>query len=158
MSITSGAAALVRLAHVRTKGGSPGGRALRNVVLMAGVSAAYLAGSRRAAESERAQLERLAELERRLEQLEQASLASSASAGATGEARRLHAVGSEPTVDKTRAASHYEVLATQLACERQIVEIEDRLSAVERIGANRSLRPVWLASSNGTATEFRRRG
>src|SRR5262245_20899535 len=121
MSITSGAAALVRLAQARTRpGGALGGKALRNAVLMAGVPAAYLAGSRRAVavESNRAQHERLAELERRLEQLEQASLASSAAPGSTTEPRRLHAVGSEPTVDKTRAASHYEVLASQLACER----------------------------------------
>jgi hypothetical protein len=162
MSITSGAAALVRLAQARTKDGARGGRALRNAVLMAGVPAAYVAGSRKAAaDSQRAQHERLAELERRLEQLELAALASSASSassGATGEPRRLHAVGTEPTVDKVRAASHYEVLATQLACERQIVEIEDRLAAVERIDGNRAPRPVWLASSNGTATEFRRRG
>jgi hypothetical protein len=60
-------------------------------------------------------------------------------------------------VDKDRAASHYEVLASQLACERQIIELEDRLAAVERPGSPRRPATVWLASANGTTTTGLRR-
>jgi hypothetical protein len=117
-----------------------------------GVPAAYLAGGRRGHATEQAQLERIAELERRIEQLE-----SAAAAAAASEPRHLRAVSGPVPVDKDRAASHYEVLASQLACERQIVELEDRLAVVERTGQRRPA-TVWLASANGaTTTGLRRR-
>ena len=61
-------------------------------------------------------------------------------------------------LDKDRVASHYELLASQLACERQIVELEDRLAAVERTGDRLRPVPVWLASANGVPAGLRRRG
>ena len=157
MSITSGAAALVRLAHLRAgSGGSPAGRALRTVVLVVGLPAAYMAGGRRGDATERAQLERIAELEHRLERLER-SAEDAASATKAREPRHLRAVTNPVPVDKDRVASHYEVLASQLACERQIVEIEGRLAAMERTGDKLRPVPVWLASANGIPATVRRR-
>jgi hypothetical protein len=162
MSITSGAAALVRLAHLRARsGGSPARRALRTAALVVGVRAAYVAGGRRGRAGEDAHLERISELEQRiehLERLERRAKAAATEAGEPREPRHLRAVAATP-VDKDRAASHYEVLASQLACERQIVELEGRVTAVERTG-DRGLRPVpvWLASANGVPAGTRRRG
>jgi hypothetical protein len=166
MSIVSGAAALARVVQVRGKsGGVPVGRVVRNAVLMAGVvPAAYLAGNRRAQIDGQAQLDRIAELEHRLELLEREQVEgvegndADAPGARSGEGRRLRSVGPHDTVkvDKDRVASHYEVLASQLACERQIVELEGRLAAVERTES--AVRPVWLVSANGVPTSFRRRG
>jgi hypothetical protein len=177
MSITSGAAALARLAHRRTRtGGLSAGRTLRGAALVVGASAtAYIAGGRRGHAAERAQLDRIAELERRVAQLE--SAAAKTAAATAPEPRHLRAVTAtaadrldgdkdpdkdgdkegEGVVDKDRAASHYEVLASQLACERQIIELEDRLAAVERTGSPRRTATVWLASANGTTTTGLRR-
>jgi hypothetical protein len=155
MSISSGAAALARLAHRSARsGGSPAGRALKNVAIVVGLPAAYLAGGRRGHAAEQVQLDRIAELELRIERLESAASATAAAA----EPRRLRAVATPVPVDKDRVASHYEVLASQLACERQIVELEDRLAAVERTGDKVRPVPVWLASANGTIAELHRRG
>jgi hypothetical protein len=165
MSITSGAAALVRLARVRARsGGSPAGRALRTAALVIGLPAAYLAGERKGDGDERARLERIAELEQRIERLEQLQreAAKAAAASATKardrEPRHLRAVSDRAPLDKDRVASHYEVLASQLACERQIVELEGRLAAVERTGDRLRPTPVWLASTNGVPAGLRRRG
>jgi hypothetical protein len=169
MSITSGAAALMRLAHLRaTSGGSSAGRAVRTAALVIALPAAYLAGGRRSQSTEqaghagrddRAQLDRIAELERRIEQLERLQRdAAEAQAAKPREPRHLRAVSEPAPLDKDRAAMHYEVLASQLACERQIVEIEDRLAAVERTGDGLRTTPVWLASTNGVPAGLRRRG
>jgi hypothetical protein len=160
MSITSGAAALVRLAHLRARsGGSPAGRAMRTAALVIGLPAAYLAGERKGQSTEQDPLERIAELEQRIEQLErlQRETAAEASATRAREPRHLRAVSNPAPLDKDRVASHYELLASQLACERQIVELEDRLAAVERSGDRLRPVPVWLASANGVPAGLRRR-
>jgi len=160
MSITSGAAALVRLAHLRARSsGSPAGRALRTAALVIGLPAVYLAGERRGQTDEQAQLDRIAELEQRIEHLERLQRdAAEAEAAQAREPRHLRAVNTPVPLDKDRAAWHYEVLASQLACERQIVELEDRLAAVERTGDRLRPTPVWLASTNGVPAGLRRRG
>jgi hypothetical protein len=162
MSITSGAAALVRLAHLRARsGGSPAGRAMRTAALVIGLPAAYLAGERKGPSTEQDPLERIAELEQRIEQLErlqrETAAAAEASATRAREPRHLRAVSNPAPLDKDRVASHYELLASQLACERQIVELEDRLAAVERTGDRLRPVPVWLASANGVPAGLRRR-
>jgi hypothetical protein len=173
MSITSGATGLVRLAHLRaTSGVSPAGRVLRSAALVVGLPAVYAAGGRRARATEQAHLERIAELEQRIEQLERRErdrqraderkrereqAAVGPAAAISREARHLRAVQAPVPIDKHRAASHYEVLASQLACERQIVELEGRLAAVERTGDELRPVPVWLASANGVPAGSRRR-
>jgi len=163
MSITSGAAALVRLAHLRARsGGSPAGRAMRTAALVIGLPVAYLAGERKGQSVEPDPLERIAELEQRIEQLErlqrETAAAAEASATRAREPRHLRAVSTPAPLDKDRVASHYELLASQLACERQIVELEGRLAAVERTGDRLRPVPVWLASANGVPAGLRRRG
>jgi hypothetical protein len=163
MSITSGSAALVRLAHLRARsGGSPAGRVLRSAALVVGLPAAYVAGGRRAQATEQSYLDRIAELEQRIEQLErrerEREMKRAREADASRrEARHLRAVQAPVPIDKHRVASHYEVLASQLACERQIVELEGRLAAVERTGDGLRPVPVWLASANGVPAGSRRR-
>ena len=130
---------------------------------MVGLPAAYVAGGRRAkATTEQIYLDRIAELERRIEQLERRARehererARDADASRR-EARHLRAVQAPVPIYKHRVASHYEVLASQLACERQIVELEGRLAAVERTGDGLRPVPVWLASANGVPAGSRRR-
>jgi hypothetical protein len=60
--------------------------------------------------------------------------------------------------DKPYTVSHYEALASQVARERQIADLDRRLSAIER--TSDTPRPLRLAngSSNGRASEDRRHG
>jgi len=56
------------------------------------------------------------------------------------------------------SASASSPISRRRSCERQIVELEDRLAAVERTGDRLRPTPVWLASTNGVPAGLRRRG
>lgn len=91
--------------------GLPGGRLLRRLVLVAAVTPiAYAIGARRSRRLTHAYIAKLGEMQQRLDELERAT---------TGE--------------KERIASHYEVLANQLAYEQQLADLTNRLASVEHV-------------------------
>lgn len=91
--------------------GLPGGRLLRRLALVAVVAPlAYAMGARRSRRLTYADIEKMRELESRLDHLESAA-----------------------TSEKERIASHYEVLVNQLAYEQQLADLTNRLASVEHV-------------------------
>jgi hypothetical protein len=126
MSISTDVA-VARLASIRKRSaGLTGGRLLRRLLLVGAVApVAYAVGARRSSALAHSHLAKIAELERRLEKLEHAA--------GYAEPETLFSEPDVSTAEKDRIASHYEVLANQLAHEERLRDMALRLAAVERV-------------------------
>lgn len=134
MATTSGDAALVPIEPPvsRASPPSPARRRLRSVVDVVG---AYVAG--RPATPTVPPVQRAASChdERRLSQLERI-------AGPLGPGSYPAPVRPRP-IDKPSALAHYQAMASQVAYERQVAELDERLEATRPGGHGR--RDVWFA-------------